>query len=988
MSLRRVIQAAFALSALILILVPGPFPCPAHAENKALGLVLNKENGRTRCAITLKTRPLFLLKDLGGPGIQLLLKETRASDAFREDSAVHASLLRIDSRELERDILMRFILPGPLSQMSASWSTGEQTLYLDFVHGDKGAVQHDQEPYESILRQVRFGFLDMRTRMALTLNQGTAWELSQPSDDRARLRLLSVKTQLQERRFGPANNLALADLSLNGDTADIQVKLLTRIERVHLFWTEEGTHLVTDFFEGEIPPESGEVETKVAVNEKPALPSVSVDATSHSSKEDVDISEVPGQVNPDIFPYYASESEGPVFRGRIAPGGDSAHPGAEKKAPKGESSSSTENTEYALPGHMYNEEAFLYGRIRRSLEEKDYETTTKLSKKFLNKYPGSPNVEKVAFLRGDAEFGLLKGGDKDRFSPMMREYRNAISGFSGSPRIPKAYLNMARAGSLAGNNYAAIGYLNMVLKNANDHETLAEAHLERGRVYLDLNRPDNAVEDFKSVLKGYPETPQALEARIGVARYYQALGVHDKARETLEQLARDYPELHLDHPEVLLLRGANALYVNQYDKAREFLFRALNIGGQSEGSDLLLARIGDTYHHADMPREAEVFYRAVIRDYPDSEGAAISKLRLAGYDSGYRAFRDLLEDDTNKPLADLASIEMAKKLYEDGRYISAMEALDALMDRPFQDEIKREAEGIYFRAAEQEMLRLHKAGEARALVDFFLTRLNRLQRNIDPETILLAGLALQELGRHRQSVDLLETIRAYDLSQASKGERILAMVEGLLESREEDKALALLEKKEDWALLTPTDRHRLDYKLARLYVSRGRSADAYELFEDLIRRERLLMNNEIASIYLEMGRIAARERNPEEARSLLNRCIGIVEQSEEQRPILRQAYSELGTAYFLEGRYGKALDAFNKSVEQGLSPEDKGFLEMRLNMAQAYLETGDQVKAEPILEELSQEGDVIMQQRARIRLGRLGLDRQLKRISMGSNGSQ
>lgn len=977
MSLHPVIRATLALTAFILALMPGQQPVRAHTENKAMGLALNQEPGRTRCSISLENRPVFALKNYGESGVRLYLMNTRTSNSFGEDATRKASFLRLESGDTDHDTVIRFTLPGRLSELGAAWITEEGALYLDFVHAEKARAGKGNQPGESVLEEIRFGFVDMRTRMALTLGNGAAWELTQLSDERARLRLPSVKTELEERRFGPAKNLAQAGFTRDGGAADIDVRLLTRIDRVHLFWTEDGRHLVTDFFEGgPLPgPEAPELQAAKGYTDSPA------------PIHDAAVLENRGREILDNVPDQGVDSAGPVIRSRIVHNeNELLSPALEATEEKGEPRPKG-ITEDELLGDMEPAETLMYGLIQRAFEENDHEKAAELCEDFLTRYPGSPMVERVAFLSGDAEFGLLESGEKERFSSMMRAYQNAVSRFSRSPRVPEAQLNMARAGSLVGNNYAAVAYLNMVLSSATDPETLAAAHTERGRVYLALDRPDNAIEDFKTVLDEHPESPQVLEARMGVARYYQALGLHDKALETLEQLAVEHPLLHLDYPEFLFLRGTNALYVKRYDQAREFFFRALNIGGQPEDADLLLAKIGDTYHHASMPREAEAVYRTVISEYPDSEGAAIAKLRLAGYETGHQAFKDLLEENPDKPLADLASLEMAKKLYGENQYTRAMEALEGLMDRLFQDEIKKEAEEIFFRSAEQEMKRLYKSGEEQALVDFYQSHRTRLQRNIDPEVVLLAGLSLQGLGRHSEAVAVLKAIKAYDLSQVSKGERILAMTESLLKSKEEDKALALLEEKEDRALLMPADRDRLDCMLADLYLERGRSHDAYRLFQDLVRRERLLPDREIAHIYLKIGRIAARNGNLEEARSSLNRCIGIAERSEQDKTILRQAYSELGTAYYLEGRNTNALDAFNRAMEEGFSAEDKGFFEMRFNMAQAYLETGDHKRAEPILIELSEEGDELLQQRARIRLGRLGLDRQLQRISLGSNGS-
>ena len=137
-----------------------------------------------------------------------------------------------------------------------------------------------------------------------------------------------------------------------------------------------------------------------------------------------------------------------------------------------------------------------------------------------------------------------------------------------------------------------------------------------------------------------------------------------------------------------------------------------------------------------------------------------------------------------------------------------------------------------------------------------------------------------------------------------------------------------------------------------------------------------------------MGRIAGREGRLEQARVALNRCIALVERSKTDRSILQQAYAGLGIAYYRDGRYENALDAFRKALDEGYSPADPGYWEMRFHMAQAYLDRGDFLRAEPLLIEISEQGDGLLQKRVRIRLGMLGLEKQLQRLSMGAHGSR
>ncbi|MCF8062307.1 MAG: tetratricopeptide repeat protein [Deltaproteobacteria bacterium] len=926
-------------------------------------------------------RPVYTLQAVGRDRIRLLLHGTAGSGAFLEEIAAESPILEMGPETAGPDMGILFTLPSPVREASAAWLAGTDALYLEFIHSGTVPAVPEGGMNASTLKPVHFGFVDMRTRMVLALDRHPAWELTHISQGRVRLHLPLVSPAFDRSRYGPANNLAMATLRANGSDTDIDIQLLTRIDRVRVFGTEDGGRLVVDLFEGErfeepvLEAEASGAGSAAATGPSRALPERSGTTESVRERPAAPPAEIP------------TATGGPLFRGRIASGGGTGDAGVESPPPVSTPTEREGITEEDIVQELAPDEALLYGEIRQASESGSHDRTADLCSRFLDLFPGSPMVERVLFLKGDAEFSLVRLGDTDRFSAMMKTYQNAVSAFRQSPRVPRAYLNMGRASSLLGNDYASIGYLNIVLHSADDAETLARAQLERGRIYLKVNRPDKAVEDFKMVLENHPDSPLVREARMDIARYFEAVGLHAKAWETLNGLSEAHPRFYLDHPEFLFLRGKNALYLERYDLAREFFFRALNIGGQPESADLILARIGDTYHHASLPREAESFYRAVIREYPDGDGASIARLRLAGYESGYQAFHELRQDHADKPVGDLAALEMARKYYEEKQYTRALEVLRELMGKPFQNEMKMEAQRLFYRTAEQEAKRLHREGRPDALVEFYLARKDRLRRNIDPEVLLLVGLSMVDLGKHLEAAHLLESIKLYDLNQVSKGRRAVALTRSLLAAGEEDRALALLEKKADRALLPAADRQELDLILAGLYGNRGRPGEAYELYQGLVRGERLLADRDIASVHLEMGRIEGERGELEQARASLNRCIGLSGRLQEARPILRQAYAELGTAYAKDGRHVNALEAFEKALEEGYTPGEEGYWELRFQMALACLATGDYGRAEPLLVEISEQGDGPLQQRVRLRLGALDLEKQLRRLSSWSDGN-
>jgi len=976
---------ATLLSALFFLVPLSWCPAQASAENRALGLALHRDSGRIRCMIRLEARPVYTLKAVPRDGVRLLLHGTAGSGRFLEDVAAGGSILELDPEVAEPDTGILFTLPGTVRDASVAWIDDAGALYLELVRGENEPPVPQGPSEESTLQPVQFGFVDMRTRMVLALDRPPAWELTHLSPGRVRLRLPLVRPAFDRTRYGPADNLALATLRNNGRETDIDIQLRSRIDRVRVFRAGDAGRLVTDLFGGKPLPD-------------PVLTAEASGATPFPSNASPEPPE-PYQESSGTSPSIAGEpatpagappasTDGPVFRGRIASGaGPTGKPPAEGLSPAPERAERETVPEDDILQELAPDEALLYGDLRQARDAGDHERAADLCSRFLERFPASPMAERVLFLKGDAAFSLVKEGNTDRFSTMLKTYQTAISRYRQSPRVPRAYLNMARASSLLGNDYAAVGYLNIVLNSTADPETASRAQLERGRVYLKVNRPDKAVEDFKAVLENHPDSPLAQEARMDIARYFEAVGLHEKAWETLNGLSEAAPRFHLDHPGFLFLRGKNALYLKRYQPARDFFFRALNIGGQPEGPDLILARIGDTYHHASRPREAERFYRAVIREFPDSDGASIARLRLAGYESGYQAFRDFRKDNAGKPLGDLAVLEMARKYYEENQYAKALQALRELMDKPFDNEMKMEAQRLYYRSAEQEMKRLDREGRPEELVDFYLSRKALLRRNIDPEVLLLAGLSMHDLGRHPEAADLLATIKPYDLSQVSKGRRILGLTGSLIAAGKEDRALALLERKEDRALLPDADRRRLDFVLAGLYRDRGRTEEAYDLYRGLVQGERLLPDRDIASTQLAMGRIEREKGDLKRARASLNRCIGLAGRLDKPQPILRRAYRELGIACAEGGRHEDALEAFENALEEGYTQDEKGYWELRFQMAQAYLALGDYERAEPVLVEISEQGDGPLQQRVRLRLGGLGLEKQLRRLSSWSDGS-
>jgi len=981
MNLHAVKRALSLLAAFLFMTFPGN-QALAGPPNKALGLKIHEEKRLVRCVLRFEFPPDYSIFPSGAGKLVVVFFDTAPSPEFDEGLEKAGSLLKREASAAPH-LQLVFTLPAPFLELSLARLEGKGSagIYLEMPFSDSGSPYLGGEVSEAMVHQVNFGCMDGFTRVLVDLDQRVPWVLSHPRGDRIHLRFKSISAEPDTCRYGPAGNLAEAVLQGDGGNTDLAVRLLTVIDRIRMYWLESSSYLVADLYEG--GPFSEEAPAlSVSLNGGIADPMGMIPASGREGKSPETVGASPGPASPG-----RDRGDAPFFKGPIVM--KEAHTGATEAPSPAVSVTANSGVKAArekILEEMPPEAALHYGRILKAFDQGQYRKAADLCETFLRDFPGSPMSEEIAFLHADALYETVVKGDPSLFSSMIRNYQRTISKYRRSPKVQEAYLNMARASALVGNDYAAIGYLNILLNGAESPDVLRKARLERGLIYLKVNNPEKALEDFKNLLEksASRESPLAL---MGVARYYLAVGLYDKAEEIMARIVDTNPSFHLDNPEFLFYRGQNALYRKKYDEARDFFFRALNIGGQPEGPGLLLTRIGDTYHHASRPREAERFYQTVIDEYPDSEGASIAKLRLAGYQTDTSGFEEIRKNNPNRPVGDLAILEMARKFFTENKFQKAMLTLKVLTDKPFKSGIVLEAENLYLRAAEEEIRRMHTHGETEALALFFQDHELELRGKIDPEVLLLAGLALHKREDCAQAISILEDIKPYDLGQKSKGQRVLTLMDCLLRSGREDQALVLLEKKEEREHLSAADRQKLDLQLVRMYIDKGKARAAFALFQGLVKQERLLPAKEFAAVYLDMGGVASRSGNHDQAKELLNRCVGLAETVEQDSVLLRRALAELGNAYFREAGYAKAIEYYNRALEKGFSPDDRGYWETRFLMAKAFLETGQYAQAEPMLVEISEQGDGLLQKRVRMRLGMLDLEKQLKRLSNWPGGA-
>lgn len=959
----------------------------SYASNKAINMKVVESEEKIRLLLQLGKRPKYSLKSISRDQLQLTFDDTVKAPSLTTKNA-GKNTIKMSDDEGSSDLKLKIGLAKPFKDIHSSWLSHKKLLYLHITYGDEPVEKKMTDQRLSKLKTIRFGFKENAARMVMGLDQRPLWEMTYKDPTSISIELDATSDSLKGRRYGPIKWLSEVIVQKKDNhKMGVLLKPESQLNHIRIFWMEVGNRLVMDLFdEPEKIAGKGLIMTPTpeSQNEKGVV-AIKDDDSKQGAGQEQSI-EIPSTGIAHVVRMKIPERERPASD-HSADNGSTTRTAVNNNPvmiePKldnifPDSPDMRESVQDLRP-----EEAFLFGRIQEAMEINDYEKGALLTGHFLNEFPASTLIEKVSFWHGDLQYNLWKRGDKSIGGSVIRSYKSAIDRFGRSKYTPFAYIKMAQISSEMGSHYDAVGYLSLIINKKETGDYIPLAYITRGKIYLRMDQPEKGIKDFQSLLSDYPKSTYAGEANFWIANYFHVIGMYEEAEKRLNEIADSNPNLHLEYPEYLFLNAQNYLYLKNYDLARDYLFKTLNIGHHPESIDLLLSRIGDTYHHQSNEKEAEKYYRMVIDYYPDSEGASISKLRLADYFSDIAILEDLSNQNVSEPISNLAVLEKAYQLYEKERFLDVIDSLKELIEKPLQTETRKEAKQLYFKAAEKWIDHLYHAGSHNALIDLYRSKKEKLTNNIHPEIVLMVAQSFSNLHFYGEALAAFLQIKPYDLSQASRGKYFIGLARSYIAEGDDNNAQKLLEENRK-NKLNAGDRQMMTMLLADIRRKRGKLKDAYALYQSLVRDKRVLPAGDIAKAYLYMGRISSSKGEYENARNALNRCMALIENDQENKELLKSAHMELGHTFYDEKMYMQAAKYFERGFDLGYGPDKTDYWETRFKLALSYMEVGKDNKAEPLLSEISEGGDTLLQQKAQIRLGALGLEKHLKRLSIMS----
>lgn len=659
-------------------------------------------------------------------------------------------------------------------------------------------------------------------------------------------------------------------------------------------------------------------------------------------------------------------------------------------------------------------------------------------------YPKSRYLEPAHFLVAKSFHRRFKSDVSKKLADIVQRYQIAVSKFPESVYAPGALLAMGNCYFQAGRYYEAMTYYNMILEKHEGDKAVPKAMLQRGRVLVLTKKPLVALQCFRDLVKRYPDSPLALQGRLEIAKTLFEMKSFKRSLKTLREIARRWPDEVARRPDILLYMGYNDYELGRLEEAREQLSKVINMFPQIRSADLILTRIADTLREDGMQTEAVKLYDLVARTYPESEGSAISLIRLAeqaekssqnevetegvGKASAVKAksareiYQQIIKRFPKSPLAQVAMLKLGNLDKKSGKYEDAVKTFKALLAERPDDRLKEKIETALQEAMLKSAERLSKAGHDEKSVEILRQLLAEY-----PHTDFLAEVKssletslgriferYEQQGHSEQLVAYYERLKAtvpFDdmpklLVRIGDAYKALHFYGPALTAFENARRFyggqdlpaqfliglvecALKEEKFETAQAAAeafSARYPSHTWIPNVLLWRGKALSGLHRYQEALTafRDGLARKPDKdmrAELLLGFGRTLVRLKDYLRAAAAFQKAVAVLETGgSAPAEVLSGVYRELGEARFREGDTRQALSAYAKVL--ALNPDGPHTLEVQFRIAQCYRRKKAKDKAEELLARIVASGDPFWSKLAQSQINEMNIEKDMNAVGI------
>jgi TolA-binding protein len=554
---------------------------------------------------------------------------------------------------------------------------------------------------------------------------------------------------------------------------------------------------------------------------------------------------------------------------------------------------------------------------------------------------------------------LHKDDPAGNYDAIQKVLNEAINVNPNSYRVPEALLQLGMLNLRVGNIPEAKGYFNVLTRKYPTDANVPLVNFAWGEYYFDRGEYKKAEEEYKNVVEKFPESKFVREGAMGLAKTLVRLGRYKDAAQIADYIDKRWPRYYTEFPQILRITGDIAYKNGDFKKARDNYMLFYNMEPKVKDADLVLARLGDIYGRLGNKAGAVDFYNLAIKDYPDSEGGLVAKMRLAEqgvhdqptitemfslfdkpqYGSPEEIYQSIIRDHPQSPLAPLAQLKLAMWLLHQQNYPGSLKAAAAYLERYPQSDLAPKAEETALTAFERmaaDML-AHKDYD-RLLAAYKEHRLINANRGMLSDTTRL-GLALAYLRTGKPHEAIAEALPYVGPKETDNGNWALTMAMSVYQNERSWRDIVELARKvQDWRF-SPSQRRGLEYLVAEALENLGESERALKLWTKMAGDRELEAEKRCYALYF-VAREAMAKKEWEKAQLYATEAEFMFRETNRDPDKRKAAINIQVEAARALGEYPKAL----KYAEQyaGLCKEgDDDWAGNRMRMAAIQRAMGD-----------------------------------------------
>ncbi|TWI72429.1 tetratricopeptide repeat protein [Desulfobotulus alkaliphilus] len=548
----------------------------------------------------------------------------------------------------------------------------------------------------------------------------------------------------------------------------------------------------------------------------------------------------------------------------------------------------------------------------------------------------------------------------------------------GSDYLPWAYAMLGVLYHRMGNDPMGMGYFELLREKDPEFSGMPEILLYLGRMYMRIQRLEEAEPLLRDLVASYGDTVFAMDARMELGRLLFERKRYFDTLKMLETLIRETPDRIFKDKDLLLLVGNSHFHTGSYAKAIESLTRAYNDFPDMAERSLVLTRIADSYSFLEEKDKAKKLYEIVRELFPGTDGFVISSIRLAELledrEKKNELFEMVIRDYPDHPLARLALMRLAESRYESGEYSESVNLVRRLLVADPRA-LRRGALDLMGRSLEALFDEFLSAGLYPEVIRRYEREKGPLYDIEKPELHAQVGRAFLEGHLYPQAVNQYR--RAEKLFGGASVPPEIRFRYGVAAKGAGDGEMALAQLTL-FLRAVPDDPLRSSLALGHIgdiRLEMGEPDVALKAYQDAASLAKV-DEKKVAFLFSAAKILRDKGQRQKEAEILEKALAFSGVESQDSTDLHFTILRSLGEARAAQGKYAKAAAAYGKAEAiPGIAVADRNAVRFRL--AETLERTGDTVDARRLYEFLIEDADPLWGSMARERLAGMRIEDKL-----------